>query len=155
VNGQQVIDVIRKNSINPAAGIVPSAAAPGLGNVAEFGPGIPRASSPVSDLNPSPRPRPIPPGGRMYPSQHRYTLTDSGPSVGQMPGAGPGRPQSISPLPTGSRPSSRPPPGRAPSGPIQSSEPVAAPRTSKTGPTTFAEMGIQGAKADDKDCVIM
>lgn len=31
---------------------------------------------------------------------------------------------------------------------------VVAPKPSK-GPTTFAEMGIQGAKAEDKECVIM
>jgi len=31
---------------------------------------------------------------------------------------------------------------------------VHAPKPSK-GPTTFAEMGFQGAKAEDKECVVM
>ena len=62
----------------------------------------------------------------------------------------------------GGRPASRPALPRVQSGGIpptepqqQQQQPVAAPRPAKTGPTTFAEMGITAAKAEDKECVIM
>lgn len=154
MNGRQVIDVIRKNTMNSAVGIDYGA---GDTPAPEFGPrgrraspagfGPPRTSSPAPGLNASPPLRTTPLSGRTYPNQHRYTLTDSGSGQSIFPGST--RPQS-----TVSRPSSRPPNGRVPSGPIPTNE-LATARPTKAGPTTFAEMGIQGAKAEEKDCVIM
>ncbi|TFK37925.1 hypothetical protein BDQ12DRAFT_684353 [Crucibulum laeve] len=119
-----------------------------------------------------------------YPAQQRYTLSDapspassssSGPSQGGR-NSSPSRPAAGYP----SSPGVGNPPGRAgrahgryPSGPSAlGGDPVRPPSAGAAtggggggsgtstpgpgkGPTTFAEMGFHGAKADDKDCVIM
>jgi len=168
MDGRQVIDVIRKNSTNPAVGVNYAA---GTASATEFDPrgrrasaGVPGGPRTSSSPNSSPPLRSAPISGRTYPNQHRYTLVDSGPAAGSAPGVGPGqgpapgismRPQSAVSLPPAPRPSSRPPAGRLPSGPILTNEPATFAKPAKTGPATFAEMGIQGAKAEEKDCVIM
>ncbi|KAF5365120.1 hypothetical protein D9758_011028 [Tetrapyrgos nigripes] len=96
---------------------------------------------------------------RAYPTANRYTLTDPG-STGPPPEVG----RQSSPSGNSARPSGRPGMGGravsggtgysghsspAPSGPT----PSASPKPS--GPQTFAEMGFTGARAQDKDCVIM
>lgn len=72
------------------------------------------------------------------PSRPGYSLTDS-----PLPSSGP----STSPRLTNRNPAGRPQqrPGTT----------DASPGHKKTGPATFAEMGIQGAKADNDQCVIM
>ena len=158
MNQNQVVDVARRASLdhgprdeyyhNPPQAPPPA----GLASVPEGSP------------NSSPRLRPQPGARQQYPNnQHRYTLTDGGPSSGLPLQAGPIPPG-------GARPAGRPPaqrqqggpggpPGRLSNGPMPSAPQApaaAAPRPSKPpGPATFAEMGITGAKAEDKECVIM
>ncbi|KAG5646605.1 hypothetical protein DXG03_002909 [Asterophora parasitica] len=122
--------------------------------------------------------RPQQPGGAAHPG-HRYTLVDTplpspqgggpaGPPGGRKsPAARPGMGRGAG----GRMPSSGYGQGPVPGGPNGAEdydEPhtppgvtvglgggqVHAPKPSK-GPTTFAEMGFQGAKAEDKECVIM
>ncbi|KDQ32200.1 hypothetical protein PLEOSDRAFT_1111124 [Pleurotus ostreatus PC15] len=111
--------------------------------------------------------RPQPAGGRQYPAAQRYTLTDPGaasgsPPPGQRPTSSGGRAPSHSP---------RPSPARIPSGGGYGEDAggmgggpgfggggtsQASTRPNKqTGASTFAEMGFQGAKVEDKECVIM
>lgn len=119
---------------------------------------------------------------QQFPAQHRYTLTDAGVAPGQQGGPQQQQQGGGSPGPGGrnsplgvNRPMNRPGgPGRATSGgppqgqqgypqqqqgppqgyggPQQQQQPQ-PPR--RTGPTTFAEMGIQAAKAEEKECIIM
>jgi hypothetical protein len=105
-------------------------------------------------------------GQRQFTNQHRYTLVDPGSGSGP-----PSRQQSPSQPqpPTYARPAGRPPGQRQGSGPPQGPpaqgppqggadrvpSPQAARPSGPKAPTTFAEMGIQGAKLEDKDCVIM
>jgi len=167
--------------MNAPAQNVQGSVAPGLGNITEYppagprrgsgagpgpgpGPGLgpmpQRTSSPSSDFNASPRPRPAQPGGRSYPNSHRFTLTDAptgAPPPNQYPGPGPGRTQSASPQVSSGRPNSRPPAGRIPSSnnTPQAAPAPAAPRPTRPGATTFAEMGITAGKAEEKECIIM
>jgi hypothetical protein len=116
------------------------------------------AATPGVNYNGSPQLRPTPPGGRVYPNSHRYTLTDV-PAV-PTPGVGT-RPQSVG----GVRPAGRPPASRLQSGGVQPAQSAqsaapAAPRPAKAGPAkagpaTFAEMGIASAKLEKEECVIM
>ncbi|KAJ3886653.1 HCP-like protein [Lentinula edodes] len=159
-DSRQVVDLIRKNTL----GIPP----------------LPSSTpNPNQTQNPNLRPTPTPrPGGQgqAYPTANRYTLVDPGSgsaprsdsrSNSRSPSTGPG--------------GGRPPPRRGPSGgivvsggvstasnPTSSSNsgpgtpvgalppPAGAPAPPRpTGPQTFAEMGISGAKAEDEKCVIM
>jgi len=143
-NGRQVIEVVRKNSVNYDPGPTQGATAPGLGPIRERRGSASVAvqnSSPGSDFTGGPQ-------LRAYPNSHRYTLTDM-PSQGPASGIG-GHAQSLG----GGRPAGRPPASRLQSSGNLSTEPSPS-RPSKTGPTTFAEMGITAAKAEDKECVIM
>jgi hypothetical protein len=105
---------------------------------------------------------------RQFAGQHRYTLVDPGSG-----GAPPSRQQSPiqqpQPQPAYARAAGRPPGQRQGSGPPQGQSPQAlatsgdrtpTPQGSTRPPgpkppTTFAEMGIQGAKLEEKECVIM
>ncbi|KAG1888068.1 HCP-like protein [Suillus subluteus] len=131
----------------------------------------------VENSSPSAVPQQLPPQQqqqqqpqRQFAGQHRYTLVDPGSG-----GAPPSRQQSPSqqpqPQPAYARAAGRPPGQRQGSGPPQGQSPQAqaqvipgdrAPTpqgsTRPPGPkppTTFAEMGIQGAKLEEKECVIM
>ncbi|KAJ4499385.1 hypothetical protein C8R41DRAFT_815485 [Lentinula lateritia] len=128
------------------------------------------------NLRPTSRPGGQPGGpntGQAYPTANRYTLVD--------PGSG-SAPRSNSRSPSTGPGGGRPPPRRGPSGGIVVSggvsttsnptssnsgpgtpvgappppPPAGAPAPPRpTGPQTFAEMGISGAKAEDEKCVIM
>ncbi|KAG1716818.1 hypothetical protein ID866_340 [Astraeus odoratus] len=163
-DGRRVVDVIRKNSTSrpPVQGPLVPASGQGMGAIPENNP--PAAATPR-----------IPPQGqgpRQFPNQHRYTLVD--PGSGSPGASSPPRTQS----PTSyARPAGRPPGQRAASTPTPASPPMpnvsstgpAAPedgggapqppkvqqRPSGKGPATFAEMGIQGARLEQKECVIM
>lgn len=106
-------------------------------------------------------------GHRQFTNQHRYTLVDPGsapPSRQQSP-AQQSQPTYARPAgrPPGQRQGSGPPQGPTaqgpPQGPLGSSDRVPSPQAARPPvpkpPTTFAEMGIQGAKLEDKECVIM
>ena len=102
-----------------------------------------------------------PPPQRQFPNQHRYTLVDPGAnSAGNSP------PPSRTDSPGYARPAGRPPGQRTGSMPSPALPPdtegfggasQAPPpqRPAAKGPTTFAEMGIQGVKLEEKECVIM
>lgn len=107
------------------------------------------------------RPRPVhaqtnPPGqaapGAKY---NRYSLMDPGQG-----GGGPGYPPGADRRPSPGRAAGRPPGRRASlaeapmSEPLPTPQPVQRPGGGK-GPATFAEMGIQGGKVEDKECRIM
>ncbi|KAJ8496917.1 hypothetical protein ONZ45_g12256 [Pleurotus djamor] len=184
-SGAAVIENIRRQSLDqggrPGPGYYGGAGGPGGGSgrmpsVAEHPHPIhaspPQIQAPLPQQT-SPRPphaspnpanttgvglRPQQPG-RQFPNAQRYTLTDPGSgSASPPPPVGMGRPSTASPRPgtagSGGGPS------RVPSG-----DDFGAPggfggagggRVNKPpGPTTFAEMGFQGAKAEDKECVIM
>lgn len=158
-DSQRVVDLIRKNSeTRPIAQAPPMAA-----------PNQPMTTIPETNpaANVSPRPRPAAPPGRQFPNQHRYTLVDPGsgpsggssppsrtqsPSSARQPGRPPGQRSASGPAPggmappvpnAGGPPEDTPPPSRAPQ------------RPAAKGPATFAEMGIQGAKLEEKECIIM
>lgn len=123
--------------------------------------------------SPSAVPQQLPPQQqqpqRQFVGQHRYTLVDPGsgsatPSRQQSPSQQP-QPQ---PQPAYARAAGRPPGQRQGSAPPQGQPPQAqgspgdraptpqaARPTGPKPPTTFAEMGIQGAKLEEKECVIM
>jgi translation initiation factor IF-2 len=89
------------------------------------------------------RPRPDS-GGKQFAGSNRYSLSDPGASAGA--GGGP-PPQSLPPPSFGQGPGGQGGGGQGQGGPGRYGK--------GTGPTTFAEMGIQGAKAEDKECRIM
>lgn len=167
MNLNQVVDVARRASLDHGPNYhLPSRASPPAGLT-----GVPEGSP-----NTSPRQRPIQPrqqSQQQYPNQHRYTLSDAGPFAGPPPPNAP--PLQGGPIPPGGgRPAGRPPAQRLQSGPQRQQNgpggPPAAPAPApevgmggtvvfpakpSRGPATFAEMGFQGAKAEDKECVIM
>jgi hypothetical protein len=162
-DGEQVLDVIRRNSVarHPAHGPGP-ALGPTLPPVAEQPAASPRINQ-GSGAGPSQGPQP----SRQFANQHRYTLVDPG-SGSNTAGSSP--PPSRTESPGYARPAGRPPGQRAGSagpGGIPSMPPQAGPqdmddgprpapaRSSAKGPTTFAEMGIQGVKLEEKECIIM
>lgn len=143
----------------------------------------PRTSGTQELLQPgsSPRPRPQQAGTQQYSNLNRYTLTDNPVPSNSLPvprNASPARPGSAGNQPTAGRYGrggkavsggvgvSTPPQSQSP-GPITGSPhadaPESAPLDSSAppaqrlhrGPSTFAEMGIQGVKLEEKDCVIM
>ncbi|EIN13641.1 HCP-like protein [Punctularia strigosozonata HHB-11173 SS5] len=120
-----------------------------------------------ADTSPDPASfaRPNPP--RAHPNAHRYTLADPGFGSAPPPGApGPGRAQSPGQGPPREQSPAFRPPGQRP-GREQSATPGGQPqqrpnagspapdRPKPAGPTTFAEMGIQSGKLEDKECIIM
>jgi hypothetical protein len=106
-------------------------------------------------------PAQAPPPQRQFPNQHRYTLVDPGaisagsvaaprtesPSYARPVGCPPGQR-------TGSMPSLALPPGWPDMEEPGASQPPPQ-RAAGKDPTTFAEMGIQGVKLEEKECVIM
>ncbi|KAG1726342.1 HCP-like protein [Suillus paluster] len=125
--------------------------------------------------SPSAMPQQLPPqqqpAQRQFANQHRYTLVDPGSGS-----ATPVRQQSPSQQPQAQQPAyaraaGRPPGQRQgsapqPQPPAQAQGPLGADRDRTPTPqaarapgskpaTTFAEMGIQGAKLEEKECVIM
>lgn len=171
-DGRQVVEVIRKNSVARQHGPA-GTGAPVLPPVSEQtpvpSPQVPQGLPPPAPAQ-APAPGPAPGSGpgpaRQFPNQHRYTLVDPGSGSGGSP------PPSRTESPSYARPAGRPPGQRAGSTPMpspaipqgapdageglgrgQGSPPPGAPRVK--GPTTFAEMGIQGVKLEEKECVIM
>ncbi|KAL4079382.1 HCP-like protein [Scleroderma citrinum] len=156
-DGQRVVDVIRKNSNTRPVAQGPPVPAPNQPMSA-----IPENNTPA---NASPRVAQAPAPGqppRQFPNQHRYTLVDPGSAPGSS--SPPSRTQSPpyarqAGRPPGQRSASGPAPGPAPSnaGPPEDVPPPsrAPQRPPARGPSTFAEMGIQGAKLEEKECVIM
>jgi len=179
-DGQQVIENIRKNSVTaPLAQTLPPQQQQGRlpPMTEETGyppPGLPSATAYHNQPEHSRPPNtsgPARPGAganpRPHPNAHRYTLTDSGSAP--LNASSPPHQQSLPPY-AGGRPGQSPKPGphrhgRVSSatngdaigitgGPSQTQQPAAYKVPGK-GPTTFADMGFQGVKAEDKECVIM
>ncbi|KAF8843893.1 HCP-like protein [Paxillus ammoniavirescens] len=146
-DGEQVLNVIRKNSVarHPAHAPGPTLG-PTLPPVAEQPAASPRINQgSVAGASQGPQP------SRQFPNQHRYTLVDPG-SGSNTAGSSP--PPSRTESPGYARPAGRPPGQRTGSaGPGGISSPM-PPQPAK-GPTTFAEMGIQGVKLEEKECIIM
>ncbi|KAJ3971364.1 HCP-like protein [Lentinula raphanica] len=141
-DSKQVVDLIRKNTL-------PSSRQQSI---------PPYAQQPPPHV-PQQAPRPPPQGQQpqAYPTANRYTLVDPG-SASASPRAD-SRSPSLGPPPPAGRPH---PPRRGPSGglPISGTGQGAgagagAQPPKPSGPQTFAEMGITGAKAEDEKCVIM
>jgi hypothetical protein len=163
-DSRQVVDVIRKNSTARQHG-------PGSGAGVGGTPVLP----PVTEQQQQPPPPAMyamspqvpqapaqAPPQRQFPNQHRYTLVDPGAhSAGVSPP--PSRTESPSyarPVgrPPGQRTGSMPSPALPPGGPDMEGAGASQPppqRAAGKGPTTFAEMGIQGVKLEEKECVIM
>lgn len=158
-DGRQVMEMARKSSIQRQ----------------QTPPQPPAHMTSLVDSPPSAVPQQLPPQQqpqRQFAGQHRYTLVDPGsgsapPSRQQSPSQQP-QPQP-QPQPAYARAAGRPPGQRQGSGPPQGQPPhtqvtpgdraptpqgAARPPGPKP-PTTFAEMGIQGAKLEEKECVIM
>ncbi|PBK94885.1 HCP-like protein [Armillaria gallica] len=96
---------------------------------------------------------------QQMPGRNRYSLADPGfnsapPSTSSSPSPSLKPPRTESPVGMGRRTAS-PATGRIPSGVATTPQPPAQDKPKPPGPTTFAEMGFQGAKAEDKECVIM
>jgi len=161
-DGRQVIDVIRKNTLTsypeepsmPSGPSGPPAGAPGPPRQGRYpGPGGHAQEHSYSTPVTAATPRPQRVGGQD--PKHRYTLSDAplGPPVMAAAQGGGGRTQSPARLGPGPNPNSRPNSSTSfnnPGRPVDGGG-----RPGKPGPATFAEMGFQGAKAEDKDCVIM
>jgi hypothetical protein len=118
-------------------------------------------SSPdISSVNTSPRLQPAQPGGR---PPNRYTLSDPGAvptSAGAPSSARVPSPPALKYPARGQSPAGRQGQNNTkyPGGTPPQDEPFTAPvpaQGKKPGPTTFAEMGFSGAKAQDKECIIM
>jgi len=154
---QQVVDVIRRNSVVRHHAPASSAGSSGLTPLTEQ---TPNPMSPQVQPVPGPQAQPH----RQFPNQHRYTLVDPGSAqTGNSP------PPSRTDQPGYARPAGRPPGQRTqtfpspapPQGPPQDqnadggSQPPSA-RQAVKGPMTFAEMGIQAKKLEsNQDCMIM
>lgn len=155
-DGNLIIGNIRKSSLGPAP-------QQGMGRGQTQSPPFPTSSSVAGKMqghaspstSPQLRPQQVqgqgrPPKQQNFPGQNRYQLTDS-PAPGGV-GRGAGKTQS---------PAVRPPSDASvpegTGGAGVGGEPPKRPNNAsgKTGPTTFAEMGFQGAKAQDKECVVM
>lgn len=156
---QQVVDVIRKNSVARHHTPATSAGSTGLTPLTEQ---TPNPMSP--QVQPAPGPGPQAQSHRQFPNQHRYTLVDPGSA---QPGSS--SPPLRTDSPSYARPAGRPPGQRSqtlpspapPQGAPQdqnaneSSQPPST-RPAVKGPMTFAEMGIQAKKLEsNSDCVIM
>ncbi|KAF8522642.1 HCP-like protein [Hysterangium stoloniferum] len=105
--------------------------------------------APYPPLNASPKARPRPPLEHAPATATRYSLVDSpSPAGTPPPSTGTAAPSGLQ----GGRAQGRPPNRRHPS---QARQPPQPPRQHSSGPATFAEMGFQSGKAEEKDCVIM
>ncbi|KAK0192466.1 HCP-like protein [Armillaria mellea] len=143
-----VVEVIRKNTLIDMPHSAPH-----------------RNSAGMPPPNSPPMPAPVRgnSGGSLQPQQmqgrNRYSLADPGfnsapPSTSSSPSPSLRPPRTESPVGMGRRTAS-PATGRIPSGVAATPQPPAQDKPKPPGPTTFAEMGFQGAKAEDKECVIM
>ncbi|KAK0454116.1 uncharacterized protein EV420DRAFT_1481824 [Desarmillaria tabescens] len=144
-----VVEVIRKNTLME----MPHSAPPHRSSVSMPPPSGPPMPAPVRGNS----------GGSLQPQQmpgrNRYSLADPGfnsapPSTSSSPSPSLRPQRTESPVGMGRRTGS-PATGRIPSGVAATPQPPAQDRPKPSGPTTFAEMGFQGAKAEDKECVIM
>ena len=161
-DSHQVVEHIRRSSSTRHPAGVASGAAPNLTPVTEQGQGaVPgHVASPPMSQGASPGTTP-PHNQRHFPNQHRYTLVDPGSGS-----AGGSPPPSRTDSPSYARPAGRPPGQRGGSMPSPAMPPdadsppgpglgVSSPSQRSKGPTTFAEMGIQGVRLEEKECVIM
>lgn len=163
-DGRQVVELIRKNTL-PYPGSGAAAPPPGSGPPQGQGQGRFPQEQPYQQQQqqnqgvPAARPRPPKEGAasRPFPNQNRYTLTDSPTPPPGGGGGGAGRTSSPASRPNGGAAGGRP--GRVPQAdavePPRRPAPANAGSSGKPGPTTFAEMGITGAKAEDKECRVM
>ena len=119
-------------------------------------------SSSAGPANQGPGVGPRPPRQQAVPARQRYTLSDApSPSSGFDPppvgnSARRGAPPGGRPARGGGRPQQQqPPPGGSggPAPPNAAASP--SPSVGGTKYNTFAEMGFQSQKLDDKDCIIM
>ena len=162
-DSRQVVDVIRKNSMTQYHAHGSGA---GAGAGAGGTPILPPVTEPhqqqpppqvMHAMNMSPQvlqgPPQGPPRQRQFPNQHRYMLVDPGAnSAGNSPGYA-----RLAGCPPGQRTGSMPSPALPPDteGFGGASQVPLPQRPAAKGPTTFAEMGIQGVKLEEKECVIM
>ncbi|KAF8643382.1 hypothetical protein AX16_009052 [Volvariella volvacea WC 439] len=174
LDGRQVVDMVRRNSVKQQGyGYNSGGAAAGgrLPPVQEQpgpspgpSPGMPEPEPHRHSTSPGPGPRPSAgsPQPQHFPGANRYQLSDTPVPSGSGGASSPGPGRGAGPRPGRGRGNyidggySRPPPssGSNPgSPPPEPQSPTAGPK--KPGPATFAEMGIHGVKAEDKDCVIM
>ncbi|KAJ3724085.1 hypothetical protein C8R42DRAFT_577854 [Lentinula raphanica] len=133
-DSKQVVDLIRKNTL-------PSSRQQSIPPYAQQPPHVPQQAP-----GPQQPPRPPPQGQQpqAYPTANRYTLVD--------PGSAPGSPA----VQAGAGTSGGGTPGAPGAGTGQGAGAGAGAQPPKpSGPQTFAEMGITGAKAEDEKCVIM
>ncbi|KZT18804.1 HCP-like protein [Neolentinus lepideus HHB14362 ss-1] len=165
-NVQQVVEVIRRNSIMQPAPPAHHTPAPGPSRAGGGLPAGPAAHLPPANTPPASHPSlatqvgvatPRPNAARAHPQAQRYTLVDPGSGSGSGGAESPHRGQSPQ------RAQGRPPAQRVPSGgallpdPGHGAEGEASsprPRPAK-GPATFEEMGFKSQKLEDRDCVIM
>ncbi|KAL5521461.1 hypothetical protein ACEPAF_2209 [Sanghuangporus sanghuang] len=170
-DANQVLEGIRKNSLQPQPRHSSLGAAAGHQSPPPPMPAMPTMPSMQAMPNASgPTPASIPqdPAARLR-DRPRYSLVDPGskPSSPSPPGAGPHRVASASGggaggrLPSGSAPGGysqglapnlQRPVGQTPS--LAASPPESKP-AGRAKYNTFEEMGVQGGRAEDKDCVIM
>ncbi|KAF8319199.1 hypothetical protein F5887DRAFT_905608 [Amanita rubescens] len=146
---QQIMDLARRTSLIRPPHPGRSASSPEL---------------PQQQQQPGSSPRLRPANTQQYPNLNRYTLVDN--PVPSSRSASPGRPGSGGNTPTVGRYGrggrnvsggvgvSTPPHSTSP-GPPSSEGSESHASKPQRGPSTFAEMGIQGVKAEDKECVIM
>ncbi|KAF9524188.1 hypothetical protein CPB83DRAFT_861764 [Crepidotus variabilis] len=158
-NGQAVIDNIRKNSAYMPPAQAPQAARPPPRHDSGYG-----AVDPRRNVSPSA-------GGRMTPPGTRPPRNDSlggppQPNAGR-PGQGGGQSpasrlerlrkgaQDQGSFPSGPSPPSAPTPPVAAAPPPQQQAPAHSSKPGKGQAQTFADLGFQGGKVQEKDCVIM
>ncbi|KAL0579576.1 hypothetical protein V5O48_002414 [Marasmius crinis-equi] len=190
-DSQQVVELIRKNTLGSSSPGPPGPGRHGPGGPGGHGRYMTEPAGPPPQ-GPPPHPHPhqpqhhgsLPPQGyqnpppmgaqqKQFAGASRYTLTDPGSgSAGNSPSGSPapgGRPQHPGRAPSagppgsggygGPRPGSsgapHPGPGSRPGSAGVGGPEGGSQRPKPPGPQTFAEMGIQGAKAEDKECVIM
>ncbi|KAG8216706.1 HCP-like protein [Butyriboletus roseoflavus] len=165
-DGRHVVEVIRKNSTArhhahgsgaaPTQFLPPVVEQPSQAMTPQIqqGLGAPLGPGPQAALN------------QQFPNQRRYTLVDPGANPTGLASPPPPLPNADSPSyarqagrppgqRTGSMPSPAPPQGGPQDMDGEASQQPPPGRHPPKGPTTFAEMGIQGVKLEEKECVIM
>ena len=163
-DANQVVEGIRKNSLQPQPRRSSLGAAAGHQSPPPAMPAMP----PMPTM-PNVNGQPQDPAARLR-DRPRYSLIDTGskPSSPTPPGGGPHRVASASGggaggrIPSGhasggySQPNPERPTNQAPSSVASAQAPPAAQKPAgSTKYSTFEEMGVQGGRAEDKDCVIM
>ncbi|KAF9039654.1 HCP-like protein [Hymenopellis radicata] len=181
--GRDVVGMLRKNTLEmtPPMPSLPQQPMPPMAH--QPMPPMQHTMSPIPQ-QPMP-PMASQPVQQQMPGRNRYSLTDPGagaprphsqspsrPQAGRMPsgqvpqvsprppaaGGSPG--SSHAKLPSGA-PNSRPstaasnPSGRIPAGVMNTPQPAGSGPPKRPGPTTFAEMGFQGGKAEEEKCTVM